>query len=146
MHIVPFEVSHVDDLASRWPDTEAIGALGADQSWAVACAEAGPAITIFVDGKPIAAAGVAVLWPGVGEAWTIVTPRAENAKLAFHKAVRRSLDDVQNHLPLSRVQAVVRADYERSQRWIERLGFANEGLMKNYGPEGADYYRYGRVR
>ena len=103
-------------------------------------------MTIFVDGEPIATAGVAVLWPGVGEAWTIVTSRAEKAKISLHKAVRRGLDDVQDHLPLRRVQAVVRADYERSQRWVERLGFVNEGLMRSYGPEGADYYRYGRIR
>jgi len=25
------------------------------------------------------------------------------------------------------------------------LGFENEGLMKKYGPDGSDYYRFARV-
>jgi len=45
-----------------------------------------------------------------------------------------------------RIQAVVRTDWLVAIRFIERLGFKREGLMKKFGPDGNDFYLYGRIK
>jgi hypothetical protein len=45
-----------------------------------------------------------------------------------------------------RIQAVVRSDWPRSRRWVERLGFVCEGVMRSFGPDGKDYCMYARVK
>ena len=46
---------------------------------------------------------------------------------------------------LTRVQASVHVDDKQAVRYVEWLGFENEGLMKKFGPDGSDYYRFARV-
>ena len=44
-----------------------------------------------------------------------------------------------------RIQAAVRADWPEAQRFAEFLGLENEGLMRKYGPDGSDYFRFAKV-
>ena len=46
---------------------------------------------------------------------------------------------------LWRIQASVHTTDEQSIKFAEWMGFENEGLMKKFGPDGADYYRFARV-
>ena len=46
---------------------------------------------------------------------------------------------------LVRIQAAVRADWPEAQRFAEFLGLENEGLMRKYGPDGSDYFRFAKV-
>ncbi|MEL0098281.1 MAG: hypothetical protein VW907_01850, partial [Opitutae bacterium] len=45
-----------------------------------------------------------------------------------------------------RVQVNVRADWEVAVRFSKFLGFKEEGLMRKFGPEGADYLRMSIVQ
>jgi RimJ/RimL family protein N-acetyltransferase len=55
------------------------------------------------------------------------------------------LDHVQDDASLKRIQASVHTNDQQAIRYVEWLGFENEGLMKKYGPDGSDYYRFARV-
>jgi RimJ/RimL family protein N-acetyltransferase len=46
---------------------------------------------------------------------------------------------------IKRLQTSVKADSKLALRFAEWLGLKQEGLMKNYGPDGSDYYRYARI-
>ena len=46
---------------------------------------------------------------------------------------------------LVRLQTAVRTDWPQAQRFAQFFGLENEGLMKKYGPDGTDYFRYSRV-
>ena len=49
------------------------------------------------------------------------------------------------HKELWRVQANVRADWPLAIRFARFIGMEREGLMKKFGPEQADYFRYAWV-
>jgi RimJ/RimL family protein N-acetyltransferase len=55
------------------------------------------------------------------------------------------LDHVQEDTDLQRIQASVHTRDKQAIRYVEWLGFENEGLMKKFGPDGSDYYRFARV-
>ena len=44
-----------------------------------------------------------------------------------------------------RFQTSVKADCDVAIRFAKFLGLEEEGLMKNYGPDGADFYRFARI-
>ena len=62
------------------------------------------------------------------------------------KAVRTFLDDVSERESLRRVQATTHADFDRGRRFLEWLGFKNEGVLQGYGPDGSDHIIYARVK
>jgi RimJ/RimL family protein N-acetyltransferase len=61
------------------------------------------------------------------------------------KAIRARFDDIIEANNIHRVQAACRADWPEAVRFAEFLGFENEGLMRSYGVDGRDYFRYARV-
>jgi RimJ/RimL family protein N-acetyltransferase len=48
-------------------------------------------------------------------------------------------------MDLDRIQTVVDAEHTVSHKWVERMGFKNEGLMRKY-LGGRDFYRYALIR
>lgn len=103
------------------------------------------AYTAMVDGEIIACAGVVKLWPGVGEAWMMVSGVVEKYPVFFHRTVKRILNRIQEKYQLHRIQGTVRADFEKGHHWIETLGFRCEGLQRMFGADRADHYRYART-
>lgn len=105
----------------------------------------GMAITGFRDGEIIACGGIMPLWKGVGEAWVVTSPLVRVCSFSFVKVVWRRLKVFTSILGLERVQTTVDAEHEVSIKWVERMGFIREGLMKQY-INGRDFYRYALIR
>lgn len=141
--IMPYEADHVIRekglIVSGIPDDALI-------DWAKKHEINGIAWSGFAEGHLVAAGGVHFYWPGVGEAWTFMTSSLHKYRFSVHKHVYRLLNDIINRHKLYRVQAVINASHQAALDWIEALGFEKEGLMKKYGPDGQDYYMYGRVK
>lgn len=94
-------------------------------------------------GRVIFCGGVAVRWPGRGEAWISFNPDCKREFLSAHNVVRNFLDSC----PVNRIEASVKADFEAGHRWIELLGFTLEAeTMMAYGPDGGDYSLYAKVK
>jgi len=104
----------------------------------------GRAYTI-ANGVPIACGGVLPLWKGVGEGWVVTSDLVEKYPLIFAKTVWRAMTELIVDMGLERIQTVVDSEHTVSQRWVERMGFKNEGLMKKY-LGGRDFIRYAIVR
>ena len=100
--------------------------------------------TARIDNKVIASAGLVPLWPGVAEAWMIPGADTGRHAIAVGRELRRRLGSVMRDRGLNRVQANIHHEFERATRLAEWLGFKNEGLMRRFGVEGADYFRYAR--
>ena len=103
------------------------------------------AYTALLESKVFMIGGVYGLWQNVGEAWFIMSSHAYKMPFAAAKYSSLLLDHVQEDNKLQRIQASVHADDSQAVRYVEWLGFENEGLMKRYGPDGSDYYRFARV-
>ena len=105
------------------------------------------AVVIVVDGEPIGAGGVQTLYPGVGEAWSMLSAEVVSAHpMAISRFAIRWLDMLQETKGFVRVQSLCE-DSEKNLNWLKVLGFIPEGLMKNAGIGGkGDYWICGRIR
>lgn len=107
----------------------------------------GPAYTLMTDsGQVVGCAGVNTYWPGVGEAWAILSDLIHKYPLSFHRTVVKMLNQIQTDYKLNRIQATCLQGFNRAEKWLIALGFEYEGTMRKYGPGGEDHYRYARVR
>jgi len=109
-----------------------------------AYARNGPAYTVFDGERPIFAAGVSVPWKGFGEAWMLMGIDAKKYPLSVYRHVSKMLAAIIADLALHRVQAVIADGQPHLVRWIEKLGFRRECVMRAFGPDGGDYVLYAR--
>jgi hypothetical protein len=79
---------------------------------------------------------------GVCEVFVVASEDQRRFPLAFTKAVRQELYQLQNKF--RRIQAVSKND-EFHVRWLSWLGFKQEGLMRKYGMNGEDMLMWGLV-
>ena len=99
----------------------------------------------YLDGGEIhAVAGIVPLWEGVGEAWAIPTKHIGKRKIVIGRHFKNTFHMVANDLKMRRVQAAVKVGFDKAHRLVRFLDMEEEGLMKKYGPEGADYVRYAK--
>lgn len=103
------------------------------------------AFTCMINDKIIASAGIKRIWGKVGEGWVIAKYDISKYPITIAKAIKQNFDYVATSNNIKRVQTAVRADYKIGIRFAEWLGLYNEGLMKHYGVDGSDHYRYVRI-
>jgi RimJ/RimL family protein N-acetyltransferase len=101
--------------------------------------------TGLIGKKPIFAAGMKMIWGQVAEGWVIATQDVWNHPLLVARAIKKDFAKVAKKFNIKRVQTSVRSDFDKGIRFAEWLGLENEGLMKHYGFDGSDQYRYARI-
>jgi len=103
------------------------------------------AFTGMVNDKPIFAAGMKIIWGQVAEGWVIASNDMWKYPLGVAKAIKKDFARVAKEHNIKRVQTAIRKDFTQGKRFAEWLGLENEGLMKQYGFDGTDHYRYARI-
>lgn len=83
--------------------------------------------------------------PGVIHFWALMSESVVRYPIAFHKKCLEVIDWYEKTEKPRRIQFEVRATYSMGCRWAESLGMQREGLMRKWGPDGADHYLYARV-
>jgi hypothetical protein len=147
LSIVPFEIEHLWQIQPREFEAREMQALGREAcAWqAQEYLKRGPAWTGIIDGEILACGGAFQLWPGVAEIWAVTTARVTRWPLAFHRAIRRRLRELEENLGLWRLQVAIPAEHRVSVNWIRRLGFKDEGEKPHYGPRGETYLGFYRL-
>jgi len=112
LQIIPFRARHVWEIGP-WPITPAMAEM------AYMAEQTGPAFSGCLYGRAIGAGGVSIQQPGIGEAWTLLTPLIRLCPLALHRAVKSHL--VKIVADLDEVWAVCSHD----EKWLHKLGFKN---------------------
>jgi RimJ/RimL family protein N-acetyltransferase len=103
------------------------------------------AFTGLINDKVIAAAGMKRIWGNVAEGWFIAKNDVWNYPITIAKAVKQNIDYLATSNNIKRLQTAVRADFGIGIRFAKWLGFNNEGLMKCYGFDDTDHYRFARI-
>lgn len=117
------------------------------QAYGAYLASQGPAWSGFdSEGTFLGAGGIGYYWPGVAEGWLLLSKGTDNYPFSLHRIVRLMVEKAFAVNGLKRLQVSVPVDMQRSRKWIARLGFVREGLMRRYGPDGHDYVLYAMVR
>jgi len=154
---VPFEPWHLECLNVR-PEQQATvdfgeGMFGSLENYGnaflmnAAYDDGDPcAWTGLHQGKPIICAGVFHIAPHIGEAWSVIssdlTQLNKSVIIRFVKEVKAGLD----RLEYKRIQANTEESFIEARRFLEFLGFKEEGIMRAYSPDGQDSVMYGRVQ
>jgi hypothetical protein len=144
VHTVPFEARHAAGLCLRPEAQTLLNQLGPLPQLARTYAAAGPAWTLMAGGWPLACGGVVRFWPGAGELWCWTGLEAGGFSVAFARLARARVAELFFGHGFHRVQAHVREDDDRAQRFARFLGLELEGRCKGYGPDKATYQIYGR--
>jgi RimJ/RimL family protein N-acetyltransferase len=105
----------------------------------------GLAYTCIINDEPIASAGMKVIWDGVAEGWVLATNKVWNHPLIVARAIKKNFTRLAKENNIKRVQTAVRADFTIGLKFASWLGLENEGLMKRYGFDGSDHYRFARL-
>lgn len=146
LKILPFQKEHFLKIRVREPNLSMAQGIGNIAQFAEVYQARGPAFTIFDGDLIVGSIGIVMIWKGFGEAWVYVSDDVERHKKEFHRVVKNLLDESIKNLNIRRVQAVVEESYITGCKWAERLGFVEEGRMRNYGVNGETYILYARVR
>ncbi|MFY9350663.1 MAG: hypothetical protein WBL20_07740 [Sphingobium sp.] len=102
----------------------------------------GRAFTLRTDGRILAVMGVLAVHDQCGTAWALMAPGCWGHMGALTRIVRDYLDG----LPFRRIDMLVRAEFAPGHRWATRLGFAREGLLRAWRPDGGDMVMHARIR
>ncbi len=142
MHLIQFEIEHFDRMEL---DKEGFVSRG-NRALFEAYPKIGPAITLLNDSfEVIACAGVLIPWEGFGEFWMIPGVLVPKYKKSVWKEAKLFIKDSRERFNLRRIQATIRENDQRAIRWIERLGFQKEGLLRCFGMDGENHFMYARV-
>lgn len=105
----------------------------------------GLAYTCMINNEPIASAGMKMIWDGVAEGWVLASSKVWQHPVLVAKAIKKNFARLARLHGIKRVQTAVRADFKIGLKFAKWLGLEEEGLMKKYGFDGSDHYRYARI-
>jgi len=111
----------------------------------ICLADKGNAYTLFVNNKPIVAGGIFILWQGVAEGWVLANQNIYDVKFLAAKEIKIRTDLLCKKNKIKRLQTSVKAEFKQGVRFATWLDMEIEGLKKNYGPDGSDYYQLARI-
>ena len=102
--------------------------------------------TVLDKGKPIVCFGLVPQWPGVAELWLIPDMKLIfKHKLKFHKGSKKFMELCADELNLHRLHVTVSARNVRAIKWIEKIYFSREGVLKKYSFNKNDMITYSRI-
>ena len=139
MTISPFEVSHLDQLYSRGLFIEPSKGLFED-----ICKRARPGETYTaLDDSGIVrfVGGIALYWVGVGEAWVLYDKELRKNLRQYFTYTGIMLYRILEDNNLHRVQTVCEAT-PLKMKFLERLGFKRQCLLKKYNADKTDSFLY----
>jgi len=105
----------------------------------------GLSFTLIYKYLPIVAGGIFPLWQGTAEGWVLSSKEIFKHKLKSAALIKRRMDMLCINNKFWRLQTAVKASFNLGIRFAEWLGLEKEGLMKQYGPDGTDYYRMAKI-
>src|SRR6185312_14657212 len=136
MIIVPFEPEHAQRIELPQAHAHWLSHVSAD--YRERLPQLGPAYTAMVGERVIGCAGIIETGAGSGYLWALASRDSRPHFVGLIRAVRRLME----LSPLRRLEATVERGFNPGCRALELLGFSCEGLMKKYGPDGKDHFRY----
>jgi len=144
LKIVDFKYEHLKGFVGRKEDQERM--IFQDPEGFRQIVNKSVAYSVFDGDKLVVCGGVMFLRSGFGEAWFLSTPLIKKYTRQVLKLSLYYLDMIIDKYDLYRVQATPRINWPSGYKFVERLGFKREGIMRKYGLNKKDCYMYGRIK
>ena len=143
--IKPFRQEHADEIISYGMNNILMEIDASFKDHRICLEDKGNAYTLFVDKKPIVAGGIIVLWQGVAEGWVMASQNIFEMKFLAAKSMKELTEQMCKKNNIKRLQTSVKVKFKQGVRFATWLDMKIEGLKKNYGPDGSDYYQLARI-
>lgn len=148
--IVEFKPEHFDLIVPREiADFEGVEGWSLDGSRAHALnlALSGPAFSYrSPQGDILAISGATFFWPGVGWGWALIDRRAFQDTVGMVHAFLRGIDGLMQQGGFHRLQATVRADYDRGLRLAHALRLTDDVVrLRKFGRDGSDHILFAKL-
>ena len=142
----PFKKSDADKIVSFGMNHKLMEIdAGFEENRICNYSQPGNAYTMWVDDKPVFSFGMVILWKGVAEGWVMASQNIFDVKFLAAKTITSMMINHCKKNKIKRLQTSVKAEFKEGVRFATWLGMKIEGLKKNYGPDGSDYYQLARI-
>ena len=145
LHIVPYIANHGKIILSSQMNHALMDKDASFDGETINLEEEGLSFTCMINNEPIASAGMKILWNGVAEGWVLATNKVWKHPVVIARAIKKNFARVAKEHNIHRVQTAVRSEFAIGLKFAKWLGLQEEGLMKKYGFDGTDHYRYARL-
>lgn len=145
VQIVEFHPKHFEVMEVRPEEKNAIFALpDAYERFERVAASSVQAATFIHDGRILFCAGFTILWCGVADFWMVPSVYAKSYPFLFYRIARRYLKVLPQTFRLHRMQTTSYDD-PFHEKWMRKLGFEKEGVMRQYLQNKTNMVMYGRI-
>lgn len=109
---------------------------------------AGPAWSAIAGGRVLCCYGFAMVWPagpgtgGHALAWALLAEDVGAAHLAITRFARATIAES----PITRIEAIVRADVDAEVNWARMVGLNQVAELRAWGPDGKTHLLFERIR
>ncbi len=145
MIIIDFEADHAKEILGGDVNDEKIRPPIEVSRFVEGMVVKNMAFTGVINGNIVACGGIYPIWDNVGEAWFLGTDHVNQYPVIITKTIRKYLNNLMSLNKLHRVQAHVRSDWDRANRWIKFLGMQKEGVVRKFSPDGRDHILFSKV-
>lgn len=142
--VIPMQVDHLGGFVPQPYQKDNIEALRS-LDW-IKYKDHGFALTCIWHEKPIAIGGVIEQYPGVGEAWSIISQEVGGRELRYVFSSIRCVIDSILKTSYHRIYCNVRTDFGPGMRMARMLGMELEGVMRSFPQEDIDSALFARTR
>jgi|TARA_R110000787_G_scaffold89050_2_gene188629 hypothetical protein len=144
-NIVPYKVEHGDHIIEFGMNHKLMEIDASYTKNRIDAEYPGLAFTLLKDNEPIISGGLYPMWEGVAEGWALASKQIFENKIKAASTVKKRLDVLCINNKITRLQTSVKEEFKLGMRFAEWLGLESEGLMKQYGPDGSNYYRMAKI-
>lgn len=145
VQIVPFHWTHPFAMDMREFERGYFEDIPNYTEWLKIYQKAGHCHTALHRGRIACCFGVNVFWPGAAEAWLLTSDLCARYPISLTRGAMRYFNQIAIDLRLHRLQLVVDDRNVLALRWAKALKFEYEGVLRKYGPSGADNVMFSRI-
>lgn len=102
-------------------------------------------VSLIVEDKVIAIAGINHLRLGVCEAWIIRGVGIDDHKFDFFKTIKRLIDFTISTMDVHRFEIAIENSWEKGHKWAKTLGLKFEHVCRSYDYMKRDHAIYTRI-
>jgi hypothetical protein len=140
MTVLPYAVGDVFHLHMSPRTRLTLGGMPLEALEAALLTHPACAVTLWAGDARWACWGFLLPWEGLAEGWCVVGADVSTAPVPFLRTVFRWVRETCAALNLRRVQCHVRDRDDVARRFATYLGFRNEAVLPQYGPDGETYW------
>lgn len=105
----------------------------------------GAALSLWSDDSIIAIFVASPMWDKVWSVSLLSSKRVSRHALSLVKELNRAMDTLVDYHNIRKLYTLMDTANEGYTRWIKFLGFSEEYVMKNAGPNGQDMAGYSKI-